>query len=265
MQRILFFFIIASMALNASAQSSTSIKLPEFHTIEAEGAIHLQLNDSGQSSFLDVELYGLSANDFNYRVKDGVLHLGVPTGILAPKGHIRVVATTPSLRRVVIDGCEVETIGMIEAGNFSFESKGVDNFARLNLSADNLTIDVDSRCYLELEGSAQSATVVASSGSRVDALDFRAESLSVEAYEGSKLYLYALGRVEASVSTLAEMLYSGDGEVIFDDDILGKITKIETKMIPKVLSTSRFLRSEPQDANHLEPQIEEEQPSVEFF
>ncbi len=258
--------LVIMSVVSLKAQSNTTITLPEVHSVVARGDIHLQLVHSDDISSMAVQLYELGADDFSYRIADGILYLSVPSGVLAPKGHVRVELYTPSLSNLSIEGCEVESLNTISVQRFNFTASGVNNFARLSVDAEVVDINVNSRCYLKLSGRATRCNYFSSSASRIDALNLRSESISIEAFESSRVYLGEFEEMIAKVSTLARVMYRGGGKItIADVDLFGKLREVIGEIKFEALTGAKYIDTEATDIDPTPAHSADEPNDIDFF
>ncbi len=228
-KRLLGVMITASLLINynALAQDNKAVDLPRFNSITTTGNVHLLLLPSDSLSSITVELHGIKSNGYSYKVKEETLYIDVPTGILAPEGHIRVVASTPLLENVVVQGAAVECLAPITGDTFRYQTLGSENTARLWVECQSVELEIGGNSDVVIRGNANQANLEARLGSRIDALSFNTPELSARAYEGSEIYTYGNKKVKAFATTLGTIYYDPSSEIAPKSFLGGRVIAID--------------------------------------
>lgn len=225
-KKILLSVVALLLSMTASmAQSSNEIVVEQYSKIVTTGNVHLMLLQSDETSSIITELHGITK--FRYKVKKGVLYIDVPTGIFAPKGYLKVVASTPELKALEVQGAVVESLGEIVGDSFNFKTDGSVNTANLWVDVDYLTVEIDGRSDVSVRGNAQSVTLSAVLGSRIDVLGLTADNLYVKAYEAAEIYAICDGKINAKLSTDATLYWAGEAKISENCKLGGKAIFIE--------------------------------------
>lgn len=216
--------------MSLSAEENNTIVLENYSKIVTTGNVHLLLMQSDGESSITTELYGITK--FRYKVKNGVLYIDVPTGIFAPRGYLKIVASTPHLTSVEVQGAAVECLTEISGDIFNFKTEGSVNTANLWVDVDNLTLDVDGRSDILARGVADNASLSAVLGSRIDIIGLSVEDLNVKAYEASEIYAMCDGTISAKLSTDATLYWTGDARMYKKEVLGGRVMRIYRGEVP---------------------------------
>ncbi len=225
-KRLLFFasFIFASV-LGAMGQQ-TEITLSNFHSIKAKGNIELMLVESQSESSITIELHGVKSSQFKYMVKNGVLEMSVPVGLFAPKGYVTVVASTPDLRGVDIDGVSVECISMFASDTFNLKARGGTNRVILQVDSESVVLDVKGKSDVAISGFAGSANFWAGASCRIDAIEFGVDDIVAKACGAAEIYVAGFENLSAKATSTATIYAAGDGKISGSEISGGRVMKI---------------------------------------
>lgn len=187
------------------------IAVADFDKISTTGNVHLVINSGAAKSSIAPELFGIK--NFKYKVKKGVLEIDVSTGVLAPKGYLKIVVSTPELSAVEVIGAEVECAAPIKGDTFSFTTLGAKNTAKLWVDVDRLILNVDGSSDVLVGGAAEYANLYAALGSRIDAIALEIDDLYVKACQNAEIYTISNRTISAKMTTGATLYWGGAAEV----------------------------------------------------
>ena len=166
--------------------------LPSFKAIEAEGAFDIQATCQKPVSFeieADDNLLPLIQSD----VKNGVLYLSSEKGYNSRRG-VTVRITVPNLESIKATG----------AGKFHIQDLKNDKFELRSTGASAVTVS----------GETNNVEIHSTGAGVIDAHNLRAEKAKVSSSGAAKVDVYASEQLDASVSGIGQVSYSGDPKVV---------------------------------------------------
>lgn len=277
---MLFIAVIASLNL-VWAQTNKSIDLPLFHTVDISGNIHLILAPSSEDSqSISYEEYGEQVAKLKYEVKKGVLYLTLKTGVIDKNNSARVVVSNSKVTSILSQGAMVETLRPITVDEFTYQSKGSKNIAKLMFDCTTVNIKVTGYCDVLLGGKTHGLNINATSGSRVDALNIEYVELEAKSTLGSEIYAKIQGILsELTASTTGTIYYFGESENVrakssFGGDIVYIASTINSSPVATLWDTENqpikqldkepkaIPRKDKESKEEVENRDEEEKPVV---
>lgn len=219
--------IITCATSIAQAQEPARIDISRFNEIDAKGNVHILLLPNSDASYITVELYGVSSKDFKYRVKNSVLYIDVPSGMLDKVGYVRMIASSENLKAFRSLGVSVECLQPIKGHSFEYQTRGARNSAQLLVDVTNLTINTTGNSDATISGTSKSANYIATMNSRIDALNVVCDKVNAKSNTSSEIYLASNGVIKAKASTWGSIYYIGNATLEPKISLGGGITAIE--------------------------------------
>lgn len=211
----------------AQAQEPLRIDISRFHEIDAKGNVHILLLPNSDASYIIVELYGVNSKDFKYKVKNGVLYIDVPSGVLDKVGYVRMIAAGENIKAIHSLGASVECLRPIKGHSFEYKTRGAKNSAQLLVDVTNLTINTTGNSDATISGTSQRANYIATMNSRIDALNIECDNVTAKSNTSSEIYLASNGAIKAQASTWGSIYYIGSATIEPKMSLGGGITAIE--------------------------------------
>jgi len=166
--------------------------LPSFKAIEAEGTFDIDATCQKPESF-EIEADDNLLPLIHSEVKDGVLYLSSEKGYNSRQG-VTIRITVPNLESVRATG----------AGKFHIQNLKNDKFELRSTGASAVTAS----------GETKNVEIHSTGAGVIDAHNLRAEKASVSSSGAAKVDVYASEQLDASVSGVGHVSYSGDPKVV---------------------------------------------------
>jgi len=176
----------------SGVRKSEKRDLPSFHAINTEGAFSVEATSQKPASF-EIEADDNILPLIQTNVRNGVLYLKTEKGYNSSKG-VFVRITVPDL-------------SMIEA-------TGASKFRVQGLKNDKFEVHTTGASTIAVSGESQSVEIHTTGAGLVDAHNLRAAKANVSSTGAAKVDVYASEQLDANVSGIAHVTYSGDPKVV---------------------------------------------------
>ncbi|MBC7798326.1 MAG: DUF2807 domain-containing protein [Pyrinomonadaceae bacterium] len=184
-------------SLNQTAGSgnlkSESRNVPSFETIEAGGAIELEIvaNEADQSVKVEID------DNLLQFVKTEVISKTLRierTSNFKTSNPVRVKITMPKLINLTLSGASSAKIS--------------------NLFGDKINFDISGASKTSVDGTTKTLTAKVSGASELQAEDLKCEDVAVDASGASKASVFAANSLGAKLSGASSMIYGGNPKTI---------------------------------------------------
>lgn len=207
-----------SLTENTSGQSVDA--LTGFNAISMSGLWDVTIE---QSEDFNVEVRGSEKQKEHYEIfmENGKLTIDYDSRFensfwknnMFKEDKVKIYITLPSLEKLELKGA-----GDVNFGNFEETDVTVDIAGAIHvdgrLAATNLEVDITGASSLELDGHGVFLDARVNGASRLDAYDYEADRVIVEAHGASSAKVYANESLEINKSFASRVSHRGDPEVI---------------------------------------------------
>lgn len=199
----------ASDAVKGDGNRATEARtIPEFTGISIKGRIEIQLTQ-GTDTKVAVNAAKNIVPLVSTEVINGILTVTTKSRINENE-KIVVDITVPAIQSInMSEGAFVETTHTFTGDKLTVNSNSGSN-GRLNLQYMNLSCQLSTGSELDLDGSAEEASLEASTGANIQAGDLSAKICRVEANTGANATVNASQELIAEINTGSVLNYRGD-------------------------------------------------------
>lgn len=219
----LIILLFASFAINAQQ----TYDFNKFDEIIASGNVDVILK-KGETSGVEVWADDHDEENIKIHVSEGILKINLLKSLVrSSHKNVRVVVTFEKLRRIkAYAGAEVESQNTITADKLTLRlNSGAE--MELNVEVDDLEVVVSEGSELEISGTTQSMDVRTSSGGILEAFDLESDYTYVTSNTGGEAEVVAKKRIEAKANTGGRVEYKGKPEETKISDFLtGTVKRI---------------------------------------
>ena len=210
-----FLFLLGSLTI---VQSQTKIEVDDYHSIDAFGAVDIELIQSDKS-YIIIDYNRVDKEDMVADVSNGTLRLKIKnkhymdewsSNKYKKTDYVRVKAYYTSLREIEGNaGVIIKSKQPIVSKKISIDcSMGAQ--VDLIIVADYTKLRSSMGGELTLNGKTDFLDIRSSMGSDIQAENFKANVVDISASMGSVIRVHAEKELEASTSLGAQVFYSGD-------------------------------------------------------
>ncbi|MBE5032942.1 GIN domain-containing protein [Gallalistipes aquisgranensis] len=216
------FAAVAAILCSAGAvfaqQTIRSDKVSWFNTVSLTGKLAVELIPS-DTNRINIELKDTDITKLEWGVTDSVLTVKLRPGGVSPKGSAVVVIHYRVLDDLRVNGAEVKTQDTLAGGMMSIDLSGGAKLTA-TVKCQDLDLKLSGNSAAQMDGYAKYFTLRAALRSKADARNLDAQSVTVQAYSNSELYVDAMERLVAETGTGGTVFYTGKPQIV----------KLSTKM-----------------------------------
>ncbi len=143
--------------------------------------------------------------------------------------RIDVRLTVPELRELVVSGAGEVDVEGLEGDEFRFELSGAGEFSARDIDVRELSVTLSGASSAQLNGSADSQSVVISGAGDYDGRDLESDEVRVDISGASSATVWAKETLDITTSGAASVDYYGSPEVTTDVSGAGSITARDAK------------------------------------
>lgn len=225
---ILCFVVFGSLCARAQ-QGRVEIDTP-FFSIDVRGQVNVEifpLEDGDTTIRAHFQTTGVEAKEVRWSVKKGCLSVDMERGLLEKKGIVDLKIYVPTLSAIYSKGAKIVCHLPLVGDNLLIETLGAQNFIKMNLEVENLTVNCLGDADIALSGRVSGATLKSKIASRIDMLHCVANNVYCRVAESSEVYVFALELLDAKVTTCGTLYYMGDPTLRLKSSALGAIISLD--------------------------------------
>lgn len=186
-----------------------------FTALKVQEAVHVYITQ-GESDVLTVTAEDNILPYVETRVSGQTLIVGI-TGnniSLSPKREIRVDVMVPvNIYKLAVSSAgQIIGDGSIDVSKLEIDASSAGHIA-IGVNGESVRVSASSSAQVKLRGQVEQLSISASSAASVSAKELQVEDASVDASSGAGVYLIANRKLGYSISSGAELNYSGEAHV----------------------------------------------------
>ncbi|MDD2344881.1 MAG: DUF2807 domain-containing protein [Bacteroidales bacterium] len=202
---ISFFFIAA----NAQNESSKTILISDFHTLNTKDNIKVELVQASSNS---IEFLGSETEktSISYSIENGVLKLSASNP--SASDHVRI--SVSNLNKIeASDLTRIDVQGVFAGNELSVVLNDISIFSG-PLELNSLIVEVNDASAFETSGSVKSFKLTANDAAKVNTLNMNTGLVSIELNDAAKAQIQSKDAINAKISDASSLSYLSDAENI---------------------------------------------------
>lgn len=193
---------------------TSQLQLDAYHSIQLRGAAKLVLRNATEASTsltTNILFAGVDPSDVRAEVRDSILYIETPTRAPIDNMIATFTIASPILREITVHGAgKIEsTEGQVLAQpELTLNLNGAAE-ANLLLNVQSLTIDAKGASKLELEGTADYATITIAGAGGLDAEDLLTQVMHINCAGASRAEINVVSELWAQAAGASKVTYKG--------------------------------------------------------
>lgn len=218
-KKISVLFTALSLSVVAFAQTSKSLNVGDFSTININGNIEVTIVESAESNFSFELPVGVEESLLVWENKTGVLTVKLKDpltigGGKKEKPSAKMTLVCPTLKEIKASGSasiisKSEISGETMELNFSTSAS-----AGLNLDVRDLDITATQSAKITLSGKVEYLTIKANTGGYVNTITMECQNATISTATNAECYATAIKKFDAKASTNSNIFYKGKPELV---------------------------------------------------
>lgn len=206
-----FYVLFVSMSVFSLAQGSQIRNVPAFNGVKVFGNIQVNLQ-KGQSQQVRVSARGVDIEKVNTYVDDGLLKIKMQEGIYK-ETEVKVVITYTQLIEITASGsARIYVNSKIEQSKF-YADVNSGGFARLNVSVEEIKLNLHSGGELDISGRAQSQQSKVVSGAQLYAVGLESDHVTIKTNTGGMAEVFVKKSIDGTAATGGGIRYKGNPKI----------------------------------------------------
>lgn len=208
------------------SSNGVSVNLEGFKKIDISGyyELHIKYGNSysvkfdGRQKDIDNIKAEVVGNELQISPKKKSFNLGKESR------KVKIFITMPEMSHIQIAGVVNTHISGFKVPAFEIDLAGASK-CEADIDAENFIAEVAGACTLNLRGKGKNMKVKVAGASKVNAFDFTAESVEVDAVGASKVHVSASTHLDAEAIGASKVVYKGDPQVRSSAQIASSVEK----------------------------------------
>lgn len=202
------------LVFDANAQER---KVGSFNGIEISGAITLYLSQGKEEAVAVSSSEPELLEKIKTVVRNNTLYISLDTKGMSWKkwgnNQIKAYVTFTDLMKLEASGaCNIKSAGKMKLTDLKVELSGASDFTG-DLEVGSIRIDLSGASQVNLKGTADKATYLASGASSIKAFDFSANFCKIDASGASSVRVLANKEISAEASGASSIQYKGEAMI----------------------------------------------------